>query len=135
MQLNIKGKLWLKKLIMAGVVLLLLYILLVIGFVSIPDINDFLTRQDFNSEQWKTWEETEENCCLRWQMVHDLTEKHNLVGMKRSELIELLGEPDSEIGNDLYYYLGMTGHGIDPGSLILYLNNSSVVERYIVWWD
>lgn len=110
-----------------------LFVVFAVGFVLSPSVSDWLSRQEFDADRWKAWSDTEEDCCLRWQMVHDLTTESNLVGMKRMEVIALLGEPDSEDHNGLYYNLGMTGHGIDSGTLMLYLNDSGVVERYAVW--
>ncbi len=119
----------------AGLILLaapLLYFLFVAAFVSTPYLNDYVGGISFDSDRWKNWEETEAECCTRWRMVRSLTKRHDLVGMKRSEVIELLGKPGDESKSTLYYYLGMTGHGIDSGSLSLYLNEVGEVESYEV---
>lgn len=121
---------------MAGIVLLaapVFYILLIAFYVSIPTIRDYTERQPFKSDQWKNWTETEAACCARWRMVRDLQKRYELVGMTRAEVIDLLGSPDQEGQATLYYYLGMTGHGIDSGTLSLYLNEAGEVDRYDVW--
>lgn len=119
----------------AGLILFaapLLYLLFVTAFVSAPYLDDYMGGISFDSQRWKTWEQTEAQCCTRWRMVRSLTKRHDLVGMQRSEVIQLLGELGNERPGLLYYYLGMTGHGIDSGSLSLYLNEAGEVERYEV---
>ena len=124
---------WLKRLVIVVAALPLLFVLLVVGYMSMPNVNDLLSQQEFDRERWQSWEETEKDLFLRWHMVDDLTDEYNLVGMKRSDVIELLGKPESEYGSSLYYYLGLTGHGINSGSLLLDFNRHGVVVRYQVW--
>ena len=87
---------------------------------------------EFNSEHWKTWVETEAECCIRWDMINSLKKQHKLIGMRSSEIIELLGDPDHESSNELSYFLGMARRGIDTGSLRLILDSSGSVDRYVV---
>lgn len=46
----------------------------------------------FDSAVWKKGEPNK----VRLRMVHDLMNRHKLVGMKKSELETLLGKPESE---------------------------------------
>jgi len=61
-------------------------------------------------------------------MINDLNKNYELIGMKISEVEELLGKPDSENKEFVSYYLGMSGHGIDTGTLFLEIKNGIVVE-------
>ncbi len=121
---------WLTKLAIAGFVIFLLYILFVVGMVFSPDIDQFVSRRDFDSVKWKEWKETESTMFMRRNMVHDLTKQHDLVGMNRTEIIELLGKPNSENKKTIGYDLGPTGSWIDYGWLSLSLNENSDVEEY-----
>ncbi len=106
------------------------------GFVALivfsPYIENFRNRTDFNSEIWKTWEETEMNACLRWDMTHSLTTNYELIGMTTQEIIVLLGTPSDQSDSNMSYYLGMARHGIDTGSLILELENGKVINYRIL---
>ncbi len=84
----------------------------------------------FDSDKWKRSDlNTEENRDLRWKMMNDLRKNHELVGMKKSEIEKLLGKPDSETKSEYRYYLGMTGTGINTGSLTIIFNESEVVKK------
>ena len=101
-------------------------------FVFSPDIENYKNRTEFNSELWKNWEETEETASLRWDMTHSLTKKHELIGMSTVEVIELLGKPSGQSKSGLRYYLGMSRHWIDTGSLVMELEDGKVVN-YKIW--
>ena len=109
---------------------------LYLGFISLlafsPDISNYANAREFNSEEWKNWKESEMEVSLRWDMVESLTSEHKLVGMNVKQVKELLGKPDTESKTSLYYYLGMSGHGIDTGSLTLTILDG-VVKEYKVW--
>lgn len=62
-------------------------------------------------------------------MMNDLRKNHELVGMKKAEIEKLLGKPDSETNSEFSYYLGMTGKGINTGSLIITFNENEIVEK------
>lgn len=100
--------------------------------VFCPDIENYRNRTEFNSELWKEWEETEETASLRWDMTHSLTSKHELMAMSTDQVIELLGKPSGESSSELRYYLGMSRHGIDAGSLVLELQDGRVIG-YRIW--
>lgn len=106
----------------------ILYILVVVSFVFKPDINDYFNRTKFNSTEWINWEDTESTFGLRWNMTHDLIKNYNLKGKTKEEIKALLGNPSSEYKNEMSYFLGLTGHGINTGSLTLKFENEKVIE-------
>lgn len=89
-----------------------------------------ISHAKFNADKWKNSNlNTEENWDLRWRMMNDLRKNHKLVGMKKTEIEKLLGKPDSETNSKYSYYLGMTGTGINTGSLTITFNESEIVEK------
>jgi len=107
----------------------------VIGFsvllsttVFSPEIQNYFNRIEFDSEKWKNWQETENEPSLRWNMISDLRSDYDLIGMKISEVEKLLGKADNENRKFISYYLGMSGHGIDTGTLFLKIENDIVIE-------
>jgi hypothetical protein len=118
-----------KKIIISIVVILgLLFISFPFYYAFSPDITNYFSRVEFDQEKWKDWQETETTACLRWDMTHDLIKRHKLIGLTSNEIIALLGEPDSKNKIELRYYLGMSRHGIDTGSLILTIENDKVID-------
>ena len=111
------------------------YFIFILFLVSAPHINDYFGGIQFDANRWKSWEEgqDEEEWGLRWRMIRSLVKTHNLVGMSRAEVVDLLGKPDSEGRNQLHYYLGISGHGIDTGTLSLYFDNQGRVNKYEKW--
>lgn len=108
-----------------------LYLLFVMLVVLDPYITNYFSRTEFDSEKWKTWKENEVEMSLRWNMIADLEDNHDLEGMTDKEIVDLLGEPDSKVKAEWTYYLGMAGHGIDTGTLTLNLKmGRSGVSRY-----
>lgn len=89
-----------------------------------------ISHTKFDSDKWKNSDlNTEENWDLRWKMMNDLRKNNELVGMKKSEIEKLLGKPDSATNSEYSYYLGMTGTGINTGTLIITFNESEIVEK------
>jgi hypothetical protein len=85
----------------------------------------------FNSEKWKSWDNRESETNLRWDMANDLIENYNLKGKTQSEIIDLLGEPESNVqnpSNDYNYDLVPCRRGIDFGSLIIVFKNGRVIK-------
>lgn len=68
---------------------------------------------------------------LRWDMVYNLQDKHELDGMTEQEIIELLGEPGSKSIVEWTYHLGMARHGIDTGTLSLIFENGKVKSHEV----
>lgn len=89
----------------------------------------------FNPESWKR-EIGSDGKSSRILMLDDLKSKYHLVGMRRIEVIELLGDPSrdypkDEIGeNDIAYFIGRdTGFGIDFVYLIFRCDENQVVTK------
>ncbi|KMQ70483.1 hypothetical protein SDC9_79696 [bioreactor metagenome] len=88
------------------------------------------SHEKFNSETWKNANLTsEENFSLRWDMMNDLRNHHQIIGMNKTEIKNLLGNPDSETRNEFNYYLGYSKHGINTGTLwLIFDKNNKVVK-------
>ena len=108
---------------------LILGILILIGFA----LKGNITHERFDSEKWKNWTESEAEWSLRWDMMNSLRNNHELKGKSKKEIIELLGKPDSETNSDFRYYLGMSKHGINTGSLTINFNENGIVTDFSVW--
>ena len=68
----------------------------------------------FDRERWLAFERDEHEYSTRYNMVGDLIRRHQLVGMTRREVEELLGPPERESQNSLYPYPGWD-LGLHPG--------------------
>lgn len=93
-----------------------------------------ISGEKFDSYKWKTTKlENENDFSLRWDMMNSLRNNYKLVGMSKSEIIKLLGKPDSSFSTPktFRYFLGYAHSGIDTGSLIIEFKNESV-ENYLV---
>lgn len=121
-----------KTLVWATLLLGALYSMFIGVIIFMPEVDSYMNRTDFNAEKWNNWDIREQELSLRWNMVYDLTSKHDLIGMTASEVKDLLGEPDGQNDATMRYYLGMSGHGIDTGSLIFTLSDGKVT-KYKVW--
>ncbi|WP_166966795.1 hypothetical protein [Yeosuana marina] len=109
--------------------LLTLAIITIIGFA----LKGNIIHEQFDSEKWKNWTESETELSLRWDMMNSLRKNHELKGKTKSEIIELLGNPENQSNESFRYYLGMAKHGIDTGSLIIQFNKNNTVLNYYVW--
>lgn len=105
-------------------ILISLLIILTLGFL----LRGKVTGQKFNSEKWKNSNlNLEENWDLRWSMMNSLRNNYELIGKKETEIIKLLGNPEPGKENELTYYLGYTGKGINTGTLIIYVNSNRII--------
>lgn len=86
----------------------------------------------FDSNKWKNWVETESSMSLRWDMRKDLIKEHKLTESTIAEITLLLGKPEQKTKNTFSYNLGVVGHGIDYGSLILTFQNDKVTGIEII---
>lgn len=68
----------------------------------------------FNSEQWKSVKRFEGDYLLRMRMLDSLTQRHQVIGMKRNELENLLGKSDPG-NNPGEFYKFQNGYWIGPG--------------------
>tara|TARA_R110000751_G_scaffold307580_1_gene429605 strand:- start:237 stop:596 length:360 start_codon:yes stop_codon:yes gene_type:complete len=104
---------------------------------SVISLVVFLSRDknsiEFNSEKWKSWTESEAELSTRWNMISSLREKHELKGKTKTEIIILLGKPQNKTNNEFYYYLGMSGFGINTGTLYLKFNEENKVVKINIW--
>ncbi|PRY08986.1 hypothetical protein CLV24_11937 [Pontibacter ummariensis] len=93
-----------------------------------------IPHERFDSTKWKTADlNSEANWSLRWDMMNSLRNNHKLVGKSKSEIIELLGEPESKTNSTFRYYLGYSKNGINTGSLIIKFDAEGRVVDYQVW--
>lgn len=86
----------------------------------------------FDSEQWKNWTESETSPSLRWEMHESLLEDYDLKSYSKKKIIDLLGSPNKEIGNEYYYLLGSAGSGIDTGTLIIKFKDDKAINIEIL---
>jgi len=119
---------WIKRLFVFGITLIGVYTLFVTVMVMSPSISDYFDRTDFESSAWINWDDTESTQKMRWNMINDLTNNYKLIGMQKDEVKKLLGTPSSEYKNKISYYLGMTGRGINTGSLSLKFKDDIVIN-------
>lgn len=103
---------------------LIIGMLILIGLA----IKGNITHEKFNSEKWKNWTETETTLSLRWDMMNSLRNNYKLKGMTKNQILDLLGEPNSEIKNEFRYYLGSSKFGINTGQLTIKFNNNIVTN-------
>ena len=122
---------WLKRIFLLGIGVIVIYVLSITLFVMSPTISDFIDRTKFDSDEWIKWEDTESTQKVRWNMIHDLTTNYDLNGKTKSEIKNLLGSPSSESENEFRYYLGLTGHGINTGSLTFKFENGKVISHNV----
>lgn len=93
-----------------------------------------VVHEKFDSGVWKTANlNSEENWSLRWDMMNDLRNRYDLVGMTRTEVLDLLGTPETITGSEFIYYLGYSKRGINTGSLTIMFNQNNVVTDIRVW--
>lgn len=111
-------------------ILISIVILLIVGF----SLKGKISGEKFNSEKWKGSDlNAEKNWTMRWDMMNSLRNNHKLVGKNESEIIKLLGKPESQNKTELAYYLGYTGTGINTGTLRIYINSNRVVTDIMVY--
>lgn len=77
--------------------------------------NDNNKQVKFDKNKWNEQADPLFPSSYRPQMLTDLTTNYKLVGFKYSQLIELLGIPDSKDSSSLSYKIVVDyGHDIDP---------------------
>lgn len=107
------------------------YFLFVLSVAFKPTLYNYFSRTEFNSEKWRNWEMTEDTMTLRWDMVDDLQNNYELDGMTETEIIKLLGEPESKTIIEWIYDLGMARRGINTGTLSLTFENGKVKTHHV----
>lgn len=92
-----------------------------------------VSHEKFNSENWKNSElNLEENWSLRWDMMNDLRNQYEIIGMNKTEVIKLLGNPESKTDTEFSYYLGYSKRGINTGNLTLTFDKNNKVTKIYV---
>jgi hypothetical protein len=110
-------------------------IILVLFFVLIIGLRGKLSGESFDSQKWKMADmNSEDNLSLKWDMMNSLRNNHNLVGMKKSKIIDLLGKPDTTFSNakTFRYFLGYSHFGIDTGTLIIEFKDDIVINSLVI---
>ena len=93
-----------------------------------------ISHEKFDSNKWKTSNlNDEENISLRWDMMNELRNNYQVIGKSKTEIINLLGKPDSEINNEISYFLGYSRRGINTGNLTLTFDKNNKVQKIKVW--
>ena len=95
---------------------------------------------DFNKQVWLN--ELAPDYSTRFRMVEDLIKRYKLTGMKREELVNLLGQPENYTDVDsasAYYLLKEKYDVIDPISidhLVLLFDSTGHIREYkIKHWE
>jgi hypothetical protein len=109
--------------------LLLIITIVFFGFL----MKGRITYESFNAVRWKNWKETEFELSLRWDMMNSLRNTYNLKGKTKDEIINLLGQPDSQTNEEINYYLGVARRSIDTGNLIIRFNKEGKVLNFYVF--
>jgi len=110
-----------------------------LALAGFPDVEEWLLRKSFNSATWKDPDSVAKEQ-IRIRMVDDLLVNHDLVGMQRSDVVALLGEPKQASyfkEYDLVYWLGdeRTVVGIDSEWLCIKLTADGRVSSRVVLTD
>ena len=93
-----------------------------------------ISHAKFDSDKWKNSNlNLEENWSLRWEMMNDLRKNYDLIGMTKSDIENLLGNNGDDTSKEFYYYLGMTGTGINTGRLIIIFDENDIVKDFKVF--
>jgi len=108
------------------------FIVAVVAVLLLAVSGLFLLKQgvQFNSETWKNKAFVYNGDDLRAQMIDSLLEQKLLVGKSKSDIVELLGDPDTDSEgknlDDYYYFLENEFMGVDGIFLHLSFKNGVV---------
>jgi hypothetical protein len=120
------------------VVLLAAIAALLLSLYILLSPKDRLPAIAFESAAWKSKHSTRLEGQLRIQMVDDLLNNYPLTGKDRTEVVNILGEPDENrwfMGWDMVYWLGPERHpiSIDSEWLVLRIDEEQrVIETKVV---
>ena len=112
----------------------------VVGIISLiilsyPIWHNPFNDRTFDEEIWHAYHNSLDSGNPRGNMADDLRKNHLRRGMAKEQVIELLGEPESEKSSQLLEYnLGMwSGMGFDYDTLDIYFDSSGrLTETRIV---
>ena len=118
--------------IAAGV---LVYILLVSFLLFAPKLKSYANQTAFESAQWKL--HLTDQDLIKQKMVGDLLSKHQLIGMTKTNVDELLGVPPQTNyfkDFDYVYWLGpeRSAIGVDSEWLGIKFDNGTVIKTEIL---
>lgn len=65
-------------------------------------------------------------------MMNSLRKNHQLKGKTKQQILEPLGEPNSQSKNQLSYYLGYSKKGVNTGTLFIDFSDENVVAGFFV---
>ena len=89
-----------------------------------------ISHKKFDANKWRNANlNLEENWDLRWEMMNDLRNNFDLEEKNKTEILKLLGKPDSKTNNEYLYNLGMTGTGINTGNLTIFFDQNNNVKE------
>jgi len=100
----------------------LIYISLIFIWITIAT---HYPQKDFNQERWLNDKE------VRFEYADNLVDNDKLIGMTKTEIFKLLGEPDNETETKITYYIGFSPRhfiGIDPDWLEIELKNGEAIN-------
>ncbi len=104
-------------------------VIFVSGLISCDNI----TRMKFDKSGWNSKNDIVYD--YRENMLLDLIENHKVTGLKYSDLIDLLGPPDSKDSVSISYQISIDYGTIDPVAgkdFILRYNKDSIIESFKV---
>jgi hypothetical protein len=90
----------------------------------------------FDAEKWKM-HDSRSTSSYRWCAVDDLLARHRLIGMKKDEVVALLGPPTGYMGDGVKgidYYLAPQPF-VDSWWLVLELDESGTVTNHYIGGD
>lgn len=129
------GKLIFKICLWITAVGILAYVLLVSFLLFAPKLKSYVNQTVFESAQWKLHLTGQD--LIKQKMVSDLLSKHQLIGMTKAEIDELLGVPPQTNyfkDYDYVYWLGpeRSAVGIDSEWLGIKFSNGTVIKAEIL---
>ena len=114
----------------------------ILGYLSLvgtllfgPSIKSYVQRTSFNSIEWK--DHLDDGSSIKIKMVDDLLKKHQLIGMNKNDLEDLLGKPpktDYFKDYEYVYWLGPERglFGIDSEWLAIKFKDGNVIKVEIL---
>lgn len=90
------------------------------------------SRADFDQQVWARAAHDSDRCDTRGEMIDSLLKKHVQIGMEKSKLVALLGQPDNDHGGEISYYLGFCQTFVDPDTLDFYFDNQGALTKHVV---
>ncbi len=107
----------------------LAFIFLYCGACNSTDKKFAVGEQRFNKVKWHVFKE--EGYPFRERMLADLIDNYKMSGLKKEEILNLLGTPDRTDAGYLFYTIAQPHWGILPlstKSLVIKLTKDSIVE-------